>query len=106
MGNELTVEGVIIVGGDAILHNLLLLRQTAMVARLKKGKKIPEAKASGIMVRLTGLEPVRSPTRPSNVRVCLFRHNRANIYIILASGWLVKPLREIISVVSPCRRCG
>ena len=28
------------------------------------------------MVRLTGLEPVPSRTRPSNVRVCLFRHNR------------------------------
>ena len=29
-----------------------------------------------IMVRLMGLEPIRSPIRPSNVRVCLFRHNR------------------------------
>ena len=28
------------------------------------------------MVRPTGLEPVRSPTRPSNVRVCLFRQGR------------------------------
>ena len=28
------------------------------------------------MVRLMGLEPIRSPIRPSNVRVCLFRHNR------------------------------
>ena len=28
------------------------------------------------MVRLAGLEPARLPTRPSNVRVCLFRHSR------------------------------
>ena len=28
------------------------------------------------MVRLPGLEPGWSPIRPSNVRVCLFRHNR------------------------------
>ena len=34
------------------------------------------------MVRSTGLEPVRSPTRPSNVRVCLFRHDRKNVFII------------------------
>lgn len=27
------------------------------------------------MVSETGLEPVRSPTRPSNVRVCQFRHS-------------------------------
>ena len=29
-----------------------------------------------ILVRETGLEPVRLPTRPSNVRVCRFRHSR------------------------------
>ena len=34
------------------------------------------------LVRSTGLEPVRSPTRPSNVRVCLFRHDRMTIDII------------------------
>ena len=28
------------------------------------------------MVRLMGLEPIRLPTRPSNVRVCQFRHSR------------------------------
>ena len=32
------------------------------------------------VVRSTGLEPVRSPTRPSNVRVCLFRHDRMTIF--------------------------
>ena len=38
------------------------------------------------MVRLTGLEPVPSRTRPSNVRVCLFRHNRKNkVYYTLKS---------------------
>lgn len=31
------------------------------------------------MVRSTGLEPVWLPTRPSNVRVCLFRHPRINV---------------------------
>ena len=25
-----------------------------------------------------GLEPIRLPTRPSNVRVCQFRHSRIN----------------------------
>ena len=29
-----------------------------------------------VLVRSTGLEPVWLPTRPSNVRVCLFRHDR------------------------------
>ena len=48
----------------------------------------------GGMVRSTGLEPVRSPTRPSNVRVCLFRHDRANIYIIPIGQVLVKPLSK------------
>ena len=30
------------------------------------------------LVRPMGLEPIRSPIRPSNVRVCLFRHGRTN----------------------------
>ena len=30
------------------------------------------------VVRPMGLEPIRSPIRPSNVRVCLFRHGRTN----------------------------
>lgn len=29
-----------------------------------------------VVVRSMGLEPIRSPIRPSNVRVCLFRHDR------------------------------
>ena len=33
------------------------------------------------MVRVTGLEPVRRSTRPSNVPVCLFQHTRA--YLLL-----------------------
>ena len=33
------------------------------------------------LVRETGIEPVRSPTRPSNVRVCLFRHSRIAVLI-------------------------
>ena len=47
------------------------------------------------LVRSTGLEPVRSPTRPSNVRVCLFRHDRKNIYIILTGRAKVKPFLGI-----------
>ena len=31
------------------------------------------------LVRPMGLEPIWLPTRPSNVRVCLFRHGRINI---------------------------
>ena len=38
------------------------------------------------LVRETGLEPVRITTRPSNVRVCQFRHSRENIGII-AKRW-------------------
>ncbi len=30
----------------------------------------------GFLVRWAGLEPARLPTRPSNVRVCRFRHHR------------------------------
>lgn len=32
--------------------------------------------SSFLLVRSMGLEPIRSPIRPSNVRVCLFRHDR------------------------------
>ncbi len=32
--------------------------------------------SGSLLVRRTGLEPVRLPTRPSNVRVCQFRHHR------------------------------
>ena len=46
-------------------------------------KNRPKTDVSGRTgVRSTGLEPVRSPTRPSNVRVCLFRHDRMTIAII------------------------
>ena len=43
--------------------------------RQRKQKRCIRKDASSL-VRLTGLEPVRLPTRPSNVRVCLFRHSR------------------------------
>ena len=36
-----------------------------------------------VMVRLPGLEPGWSPIRPSNVRVCLFRHNRKYYCLII-----------------------
>ena len=32
------------------------------------------------LVRSPGLEPGRSPIRPSNVRVCLFRHDRKSLH--------------------------
>ena len=59
------------------------------------------------MVRLTGLEPVRSPTRPSNVRVCLFRHNRVNVYIIHIRAAVVKPFFAFVSAgFFPCKNQG
>ena len=42
------------------------------------------------LVRSTGLEPVRSPTRPSNVRVCQFRHDRRTGIIITPAHPFVK----------------
>ena len=42
------------------------------------------------LVRSTGLEPVRSPTRPSNVRVCQFRHDRRTDTIITPAHPFVK----------------
>ena len=59
-------------------------------------RKNPEATASGFfMVRPTGLEPVRSPTRPSNVRVCLFRQGR------ISRSFSLRPQRyfSILSVL-------
>ena len=38
------------------------------------------------LVRRTGLEPVRLPTRPSNVRVCQFRHHRISLFNSGAEG--------------------
>ena len=43
------------------------------------------------MVRSTGLEPVRSPTRPSNVRVCLFRHDRMTWLLYMGRGKMSSP---------------
>ena len=49
-------------------------QQTRTFHRLVKGSGL------NALVRLMGLEPIRLPTRPSNVRVCLFRHSRVNIH--------------------------
>ena len=50
------------------------------------------------LVRETGLEPVRKNTRPSNVRVCRFRHSRGRYIIILQRFWFVKRfLKNIFS---------
>ena len=38
-------------------------------------------------MRLMGLEPIRLPTRPSNVRVCQFRHSR--IFTLSASDSVI-----------------
>ena len=52
-------------------------RLKGSMCNLTRNKKHP-TKWLGVicLVRETGIEPVRSPTRPSNVRVCLFRHSR------------------------------
>ena len=42
----------------------------------QKMKKKTIILSSFLLVRSMGLEPIRSPIRPSNVRVCLFRHDR------------------------------
>ena len=59
-------------------------RKIASLARFSapfKSPSVAKKKGSGwtpsFLVRLMGLEPIRSPIRPSNVRVCLFRHNRS-----------------------------
>ena len=44
-------------------------------------------KSSFFLVRSTGLEPVRLPTRPSNVRVCLFRQDRVTT-LLLYPPWV------------------
>ncbi len=45
-------------------------------------KAIDELKVQPLssLVRSPGLEPGRSPIRPSNVRVCLFRHDRKSLH--------------------------
>ena len=51
----------------------------SVVNSVVKGEiKNPEAlQPQGFsLVRPMGLEPIRLPTRPSNVRVCQFRHGR------------------------------
>ncbi len=48
-----------------------------------------------LLVRLMGLEPIRVTIRPSNVRVCLFRHSRickAKLFYYMELGF-VNPLR-------------
>ena len=50
-------------------------RGTATTFSLENEKKTMVS-SSFMLVRSMGLEPIRSPIRPSNVRVCLFRHDR------------------------------
>lgn len=45
-------------------------------------KEQPSGSDCSHLVRRTGLEPVWLPTRPSNVRVCRFRHSRSTVDII------------------------
>ncbi len=63
--------------------------QSGLSCRRNRGQKIIRTLTwclgsyySG-MVRRTGLEPVWLPTRPSNVRVCQFRHPRADDLTII-----------------------
>ncbi len=53
------------------------------------------------MVRLPGLEPGWSPIRPSNVRVCLFRHNRKYLldYNITNIGCLSRDFYLLFNVL-------
>ena len=39
----------------------------------------------GFLVRVTGLEPVCSRIRPSNVRVCQFHHTRTSFFYLTAA---------------------
>ena len=57
---------------------------------VKKSLPALYPKLVGMVVRSTGLEPVRSPTRPSNVRVCQFRHDRRTGIIITPAHPFVK----------------
>ena len=54
-----------------------------------------------VMVRLPGLEPGWSPIRPSNVRVCLFRHNRKYLldYNITNIGCLSRDFYLLFNVL-------
>ncbi len=56
------------------------------------------------MVRLPGLEPGWSPIRPSNVRVCLFRHNRKYLldYNITNIGCLSRDFYLLFNVLYSC----
>ena len=55
------------------------------------GRKKRRVETRRFLVRLMGLEPIRSPIRPSNVRVCLFRHNRiSELYFIRSlTAWAI-----------------
>lgn len=53
---------------------------------IKKQKRQWVKPLSFLLVRRTGLEPVRLPTRPSNVRVCQFRHHRKFLYFTKSIG--------------------
>ena len=54
----------------SILYNFMIITATKPIKKLTWNMSVL------IMVRPAGLEPARSPTRPSNVRVCLFRQGR------------------------------
>ena len=48
-----------------------------------KQKKSCKTTTLFIVVRTVGLEPTRSPIRPSNVRVCQFRHARNSFSLLI-----------------------
>ena len=57
-----------------IITNQIVNYDKRIIFGRKRKKTI--AISSFLLVRSMGLEPIRSPIRPSNVRVCLFRHDR------------------------------
>ena len=66
----------------------------------KKGTAVDACNASLLVVRSTGLEPVCSRIRPSNVRVCQFHHDRV-CTVVENEG---NPLCATVSGVFPTAR--
>lgn len=68
-------------------------------------RKIPQDNLAGFLVRSPGLEPGRLPIRPSNVRVCLFRHDRilrTTDIIIMGFSQFVKRKSHFFMAVFSC----
>ncbi len=96
------------------LTQLAVLLRNTLVASLTnpwRSKRVPDTfrlalqvpskqkrhrKGVFFLVRLMGLEPIRLPTRPSNVRVCQFRHSRIFGFCVLISEGFAQSAKTII----------